>query len=135
VTKEEIHDALQQMALLKSLGPDGFPVCFYQSNWKEIGEEVCSAILKFFETGCLDGSINYTLIALISKLPNPSRVIEFRPISLCNVLYTIVSKVLANRLKFVLPSIVSSNQSAFRPGRLISDNILVAYETLHSMHS
>jgi hypothetical protein len=135
VTKEEIHDALQQMAPLKSPGPDGFPVCFYQNNWKEVGEEVCNAILKFFETGHLDGLDNYTFIALIPKLPNPSRVTEFRPISLCNVLYKIVSKVLANRLKFVLPYIVSSNQSAFIPRRLISDNILVAYETLHSMHS
>jgi ribonuclease HI len=134
-TSEEVSMALSQMAPLKAPGPDGFPVCFFQDNWDRVGRDVCAAALHFFNTGCLDESINLTHIALIPKMTNPTKVSDFRPISLCNVFYKILSKVLANRLKVILPHIISKNQSAFIPGRLISDNILVAYESLHTMHA
>lgn len=64
-------------------------------------------------------------------MPQPERVLDFRPISLCNVIYKYISKVLANRLKRVLPSIITENQSTFLQGRLISDNIMVAHEICH----
>ena len=80
-------------------------------------------------------NLNLTHIALIPKVKNPMCVNEFRPISLCNFLYKIISKVLANRLKKILPHIISPTQSAFIPGQLITDNILATYEMLHTMHS
>lgn len=76
---------------------------------------------------------NETIISLIPKVQKPERVTNLRPISLCNVLYKIISKILSNCLKKLLPEIISPNQSAFVPGRLISDNILIAYEFTHYM--
>ena len=99
-----------------------------------MGDSVVLAVLDFLNNGNMLPEINRTNIVLIPKVKNPERMSEFRPISLCNVIYKIISKVLANRLKQVLPQILSPTQSAFVPGRLITD-LLVAYETLHTMHS
>jgi hypothetical protein len=134
-TRDEVSCALNQMAPLKAPGPDGFSADFFQEHWAIIGDEVCAAVLGFLNNGYMDADINSTFIALIPKKKQPTSVTEFRPISLCNVIYKIISKILANRLKGILSQIISSNQSAFIPGRLISDNVLAAYETLHSMHT
>jgi hypothetical protein len=134
-TPEEVSQALQHMGPLKAPGPDGFSADFYQQNWGIVGDEVCRAISKFISIGVMDLEINATHIVLVPKKPKPTSVSDFRPISLCNVIYKLTSKVLANRLKGVLPFIILANQSAFIPGRLISDNILAAYETLHSMET
>lgn len=125
--------ALSNMHPLKAPGPDGYGACFFQSHWGTVGPSVRQAVLKFLNLGIFDSSINYTFLALIPRTINASNVGDYRPISLCNALYKIIAKVLTNRLKQVLPGVISQQQSAFLPGRLITDNILVAYEALHTM--
>ena len=102
--------------------------------WHIVGDNVVSVVLEFLNTSYLLPDLNHTYIVLIPKIKNPIKVFDYRPISLCNVIYKIIAKVLANRLKQVLPHIISPTQSAFVPGRLITDNVLVAYEALHMMH-
>ena len=75
------------------------------------------------------------MVVLIPKVKEPSRIKDLRPISLCNVIYKVVSKVIANQLKLVLPEIVSENQSAFIPGRLIADNSIIAFECIHHIQT
>ena len=79
--------------------------------------------------------MNYTYIVLIPKRNEPQYVSDFRPISLENVISRIVSKVLANRLKVILPNVISDAQSAFVPGRQITDNTTVAFEVLYKMRN
>ncbi|XP_042974832.1 uncharacterized protein LOC122306468 [Carya illinoinensis] len=132
-TEEEVKNAVFQMKSMGSPGPDGFPACFFQTHWNTTGKEVSRFVLNILNTaGSLEG-VNDTYITLIPKIKNPTKVSDYRPISLCNVIYKVVAKVLSNRLKLILPDIISVNQSAFVPGRAITDNIMVAYETLHSM--
>ena len=133
--EEEVHIALHQMAPLKALGSDNMNAGFFQQNWAVMGPEVCQGILQILNTGIMPNSLNMTHIAFIPKIKNPESVNEFHPISLCNVMYKLVSKVLANRLKKILPHVISPTQSAFVLGRLITDNLLAAYEMLHSMHT
>ena len=92
-------------------------------------------MLDFLNSGFMLPEINYTHIVLIPKIKNQEKITDYRPISLCNVIYKIISKVLANRLKMILPQLISPSQSAFVPGHLVSDNVLVAYETLHALNN
>ena len=75
--------------------------------------------------------LNKMNIAPIPKIKIPTKMSDFRRISLCNVSYKIISKILTNRLKPILSSIISENQTVFIPDRLITDNVLVAFEIMH----
>lgn len=127
-TKEEDFKALQQMGPLKSPGLYGFGARFYQNHLETMGEDICNVVLKTLHSNGMNQSLNSSYLALIPKKKKPNFVSEYRPISLCNVLYKLVSKVISNRLKPIMHSTISLNQSAFIHVRLITDNILLANE-------
>jgi hypothetical protein len=130
-TEKEIGDALFQIGPLKAPGPDGFPARFFQRNWGVLKEEIISAVKEFFKSGVMPEGINETAIVLIPKVDEPEMISQFRPIRLCNVIYKVLSKCLVNRLRPLLDDIISEAQSAFVPGRLITDNALLAFECMH----
>lgn len=132
-TRAEIECALKGMGPTKAPGPDGMPAIFYQKYWSTVGNDVVATCLGVLNGQESVAGINQTLIALIPKVQSPQKVTEYRPISLCNVLYKLISKVLANRLKTVLNGVVSEFQSAFVPNRLIHDNVIAAFETIHCL--
>jgi hypothetical protein len=118
----------------KAPGPDGFSAKFFKASWSIIGDDVCSVVKEFFENEKLLKEINATLISLVPKCKNPSTVTDYRPIACCNVLYKCITKIIYNRTKSSLDQVVSQNQSAFIPGRLISDNILLTQELMKHYH-
>lgn len=118
----------------KSPGPDGMPPLFYQHFWSLTRKCVTQTILDFLKSGIIPPNFNETHIVLVPKTKNPTKVTQYRLISLCNVVSRFTSKVIANRLKRFLPHIVSENQSAFMSDRLITDNIIVAFETMHHLN-
>ena len=130
---DEVEKAIKDMAPLKAPGPDGMPPLFYHTYWSDIGMDITQAILSCLNSSSLLKSINHTFITLIPKVKNPERVSKFRPISLCNVIYKIINEVLANRLKPILNDIISESQSAFITDGLITNNVLIAFESLHHM--
>jgi hypothetical protein len=130
--KHEIWQILRSMKKNASPGPDGFNVSFYLSAWSWIGDDVTRLIQNFYRTCILPPHLNDTHIALIPKKVVCHLPADFRPISLCNVIYKIISKSLANRLKMHLPDYIHPTQQAFIEGRRISNNIIIAQEITHS---
>ncbi|KAA3462518.1 reverse transcriptase [Gossypium australe] len=115
---EDVFSALKGMGATKAPGPDGKGVTNF-----------CLGILNKNQNF---GQLNSINIVLIPKIQNPINLANFRPSSLCTVLYRIVIKAIANRVQEVIGGCIDVAQSAFVPGRLISDNVLIAYEILHT---
>eukprot|EP00253_Pinus_taeda_P035212 PITA_35212 len=133
-TLAEVEEVIMNMKRGKSPRPDGFTVEFYQAAWKFMGQD----ILEFVEESRLKyrmwSGINSTFLTLIPKNNNTEEAQGFRPIALCNVIYKVISSLVAKRLKPLLPSIISPEKTGFVEGRKILDGLVVAQEVIHSLN-
>lgn len=128
-SNEEIKRATFSIASNKSPGPVT-PGEVFHKLWEPISSDITAGVHSFLANQKILREWNNTFITLIPKVANPTSVSEFRPISLCNVVYKIISKCLTIRLRQILPEIIGPYQSAFVQGRLMGDAGLVAHELI-----
>lgn len=132
----EVRQAvLISMKPLKALGPDGFQPIFHQKYWDIVASSVFQFTKKCFNTWEFHANLNKCLITLILKIDNPEKILHFRLITLCNVSYKTVSKIIVNRMRPLLEKIVGPNQASFFPGRQTIDNVIVNQETIHTLEN
>lgn len=135
VTRDEIFNTIKSLPSGKSPGPDGMNAEFYKFFMDDLSDLLLNAIKYFFSHAVMPKAWGKTFIVLIPKKEHPKFVSDFRPISLCNVAYKIVTKILANRLKGVIGHLIGREQCGFIPGRSPLDNIIAAQEIFHSINS
>ncbi|KAJ6889558.1 hypothetical protein NC652_030338 [Populus alba x Populus x berolinensis] len=134
ISNAEIKTTLFSIPDNKAPGPDGYNAFFFKTCWSIIGDDFIAATRYFFTHNTLPRCVNATRVALVPKVENPASMNDFRPISCCNVLYKCISKIIVSRIKHALDEIIGTSQSAFLPGRNISDAILLTQELMHNNH-
>ncbi|PNY14688.1 cysteine-rich receptor-like protein kinase, partial [Trifolium pratense] len=130
VERPEVKAAVWDYDSYKSPGLDGINFGFIKDFWAEMQGDIMRFISEFQRNGRLTKGLNATFIALIPKVDSPQRSNDFRPISLVGSLYKILAKMLANRLRLVIGSVISASQTAFVKGWQILDDILIANEVV-----
>ena len=109
VTDKEIQEVIFSIPNEKSLGPN--PSGFFKAYWAEIGQLVCAAIHEFFTAAQLRAACNSSNLVILPTVSNPMNATDFRPISCCTVIYKVISKLLCNRLKQILPLLINQSQA------------------------
>ncbi|KAK4397852.1 hypothetical protein Sango_1260700 [Sesamum angolense] len=128
VTPAEVKTAVFQISDNKAPSPNGYTSCFFKKAWNIVGDLICRAVMDFFRSGRMLRQLNHTIIALVPKSKHSPSVADYRPISCCNVIYKIITKIIADRLSPALKQLIDSSQAAFVGGRNITDNIFLAQE-------
>jgi hypothetical protein len=129
----ELKNVITKFKIDKSPGPDGWTVEFFIHFFDLVGGDLLDMVEEARLNGNISGGINLTFIALIPKVNKPQNFGDYRPISLCNLCYKIISKIIANRIKPILSRSLSEEQLGFLQGRQIQDAIGIVHECLHSI--
>ncbi|GKV31782.1 hypothetical protein SLEP1_g40447 [Rubroshorea leprosula] len=129
-SEQEIKEAIWDCDSSKSPGPDGFNFRFVKTMWEVIKFDVINFVQEFQEHGRLVRGSNASFIVLIPKTENPQGIEEYRPISLIGVMYKIIAKLLANRLRKVLPMVIGEQQMAFLEERQLAEGVVIANEVI-----
>eukprot|EP00253_Pinus_taeda_P023411 PITA_23411 len=130
---DEVEEVVMSMNKGTAPGPDGFTVDFYQAGWHFMGKEIMELIEESRMNQKVWSALNSIFFTLIPKNDNSEDAKGFRPISLCNVIYKIISSLMAKRLKPLLEKLISPEQTGFVEGRQILDGLVVTQEVIHSM--
>lgn len=133
-TIEEIEAALNEMNPHKAPGPDGLNVRFLKTHWTLLKMDIKRFFDEFFDDHSFPKGISSSFVSLIPKVKIPKEVKDFRPISLINCSLKLLTKALTNRMRSVLNSIISQSQSAYVPGRQISDSIFITNVVVHGLN-
>ena len=133
LTRLEVKEGLGSLKSLKAPSPDGIHAGFFQAYWQQVGTSVVNEVFKVFQSSTMPSHLNKTLITLILKHPGANCLATFRPISLCNTVYKVVTNIIVKRLCPFLPKLISPLQTAFVPGRMGLDNMIIAQEIIHTM--
>eukprot|EP00253_Pinus_taeda_P035962 PITA_35962 len=130
---DEVEEVVMSMKKGTAPGPDGFTVDFYQAGWHFLGKEILDLVEESRMNQKVWTALNSTFFSLIPKTDNSEDTKGFRPIALCNVIYKIISSLMAKRLKPLLEKLISPEQTGFVEGRQILDGLVVTQEVIHSM--
>jgi hypothetical protein len=130
---EEVEEIVKNMAQGKSLGLDGFTIDFFQAGWPIRGNDIWEVIEESNSSRSILKVFSATFITLIPKIKGDNSTDKLRPISLCNVIYKNISKLIAYRFNLILLLIISQEKGGFVDGWKILDGIVVAHEVIHSL--
>lgn len=133
VSLYEVKKAVFDMMLWKAPGPNGFQPKIFQFFWEELHQNVFLFIKQCFTNWSFPNELNKCFTTLIPKIDNPETINSLRPITLCNVIYEVLTKVIVNRIRPLLKRIVGPSQASFIPGRQTSDNIIITQEIIHTL--
>lgn len=131
---EKIKKSLSGMPSSKTPGPDGFPAEFFRATWSILGTELSTTFLGFFVSPFMHKALNSTSLMLLQKRPGADEFKDYRLISCLNTVYKLITRLLADKLKAILPNLIVPNQTAFIKDRLPLENVLLASEVIKGYH-